>query len=162
MKERLRKLWEERAPRERLIIIALAAVVGVALYLALVQSAYRARARLGPSVTSLRGQVALLEQQALEIERLRAAPAPPAAQSDLRALVQAQIGSAGLARVLGNIDAPDANQVKVVFGAVPFAEWLALVSTLQSQQVRLDACRIEAASTPGVVAVTATFVRAKS
>lgn len=161
MKAWLRKLWQERAPRERLVIIVLAAFVGIALYLALVRSAYQARLRLGPAVTALRAQSARLEQQAREIERLRSVPAPAAAQSDLRTLVETQIGSAGLSRLLGTIDAPDANQVKVVLGAVPFAEWLALVSTLQSQQVRLDACRIEAASTPGIVGVTGTFTRAK-
>ena len=62
---------------------------------------------------------------------------------------------------LVRIDAPDANQVKVDFGALPFADWLAWVASLQAQQVRLDTCRIEALSTPGLVSVTATLVRAK-
>jgi len=75
--------------------------------------------------------------------------------------VQAQVGSAGLSRALVRIDAPNADQVQVVFGAIPFADWLALVSSLQPQRVRLDACRIEAGSTAGVVSVTATFTRAK-
>jgi general secretion pathway protein M len=52
--------------------------------------------------------------------------------------------------------------VVVVFGAVPFADWLNLVVGLKSQQVRLDTCRIEAlATSPGLVSVTATLVRAK-
>lgn len=162
MRARLRKLWISRAPRERLVIAVLAAVVGVALYLALVQSANRARQRLAPAVTSLRAQSALLEQHAAELERLRTLPAPPAGQANLRTLVETQIGTAGLARALVRIDAPNADQVQVVFGAIPFAEWLALVSSLQLQRVRLDTCRIEAAATPGVVSVTATFIRAKA
>ena len=56
---------------------------------------------------------------------------------------------------------PDADQVVAVFGAVAFADWLNWISTLKSQQVRLDTCRIEALSTPGLVSVTATLVRAK-
>ena len=60
------------------------------------------------------------------------------------------------------IDALDANQVQVVFGAVAFADWLNWVAGLQSQHVRLNACRIEALSTPGLVSVTGTLVRARS
>jgi len=59
------------------------------------------------------------------------------------------------------IDAPDANQVQVVFGAVAFAEWLAWVASLQAERIRLDTGRIETLSTPGMVGVTATFTRAK-
>jgi general secretion pathway protein M len=139
----------------------MAAILGAALYLGLAQSADRARAQLGTSVTMFRAQAARLEQQAAELERLRATPPATASQTDLRTLVQTQAGTAGLARALARIDAPDANQVQVVFGAVPFADWLNWVAGLQSQQVRLDACRIEALSTPGMVSVTATFIRAR-
>ena len=161
MRARLRKAWESRAPRERAIIAALAVVLGAALYVALVHSAGRARAQLGASVTTLRAQAARLDQQAAELERLRAAPAISVSQTDLRTLVQAQAGAAGLSRALVRIDAPDADQVVVVFGAVAFADWLNWIASLKSQHVRLDACRIEALSTPGLVSVTATLVRAK-
>jgi general secretion pathway protein M len=161
MKARLRKAWESRAPRERVVIAALAVVLAVALYLLLVQSAGRARARLHTSVTTLRAQAARLEQQAAELERLRAAPAISASQTDLRTLVQAQAGAAGLSRALVRIDAQDADQVVAVFGAVAFADWINWIAGLKSQHVRLDACRIEALSTPGLVSVTATLVRAK-
>ena len=157
----LRRLWAERAPRERVVIVTLTTVVGVALYLWLVPSAHRAQAQLQANVTLLRAQAGRLEQNAAELEQLRAAPSVPASPTDLRTLVQAQANAAGLARALARIDAPDANQVQVVFGAVAFADWLTWVASLQSQQVRLDACRIEALSTPGLVSVTATFTRAK-
>lgn len=161
MRARLRKVWESRAPRERAIIAALTIMVGAALYVALVQSAGRAREQLRTGVTTLRAQAARLEQQAADLERVRAAPAISASQTDLRTLVQAQAGAAGLARALVRIDAPDADQVVVVFGAVAFADWLNWIAALKSQHVRLDACRIEALSTPGLVSVTATLIRAK-
>lgn len=160
MMAQLRKLWESRAPRERLIIAALVVVLGVALYVWLVQSAGLARVQLLASVTTLRAQAAPLEQQALEYLRLRAAPAATASTTDLHTLVQARIGAAGLASALVSIDAAGANQVKVVFASVPFADWLAWVAGLQAQQIRLDACRIESLPTPGLVSVTATLVRA--
>ena len=161
MRARLLKAWESRAPRERAIIAALAVMLGAALYVWLVQSAGHARTQLGASVTTLRAQAARLDQQATELERLRAAPAISVSQTDLRTLVQAQAGAAGLSRALVRIDAPDADQVVVVFGAVAFADWLNWIAGLKSQHVRLDACRIEALSTPGLVSVTATLVRAK-
>ena len=161
MRARLRKAWESRAPRERAIIAALAVILGAVLYVWLVQSAGRARAQLRTSVMTLRAQAARLDRQALEYGRLRAAPAPTASHTDLRTLVQARVDAAGLSRALVRIDALDANQVKVVFGALPFADWLAWVASLQALQVRLDACRIEALSTPGLVSVSATFTRAQ-
>ena len=161
MKARLRRLWESRAPRERAVIAALAMLLGVLLYIAFAQTAWRARAQLRTSVTTLRAQAAALEQQAAEIERLRAAPAMAASQTDLRTLVQAQADAAGLSRALVRIDAPDADHVVVVFGAVAYADWNNWIVDLKPQHIRLDACRIEALSTPGLVSVTATLARAK-
>jgi len=159
MKAKLRTLWHSRAPRERVVIAVLAVLAGVASYVLLVQTADRAHARLRASVPALRAQAARLEQRAGDLERLRSAPPAAASKTDLRSLVQAQAGAAGLSRALVRIDAPDANQVVVVFGAVAFADWLNWVAGLTAQQVRLDVCRVEALSTPGLVSVTATLVR---
>ena len=161
MMARMRKLWESRSPRDRVIIGILAVVVGIALYLLLVQSAYRARQQLGSSVSVLRAQAQRLEVDANELARVRAAPAAPTPQTDLRTQVQAQAAAAGLARALVRIDARDADQVQVVFGSVAFADWLGWVGTLQAQHIRLETGRIEALTTPGLVSVTATFTRAK-
>ena len=162
MRAQLRNAWESRAPRERAIIAALAVMLGAALYVWLVQAAGQARVQLRTSVTTLRAQAARLDQQALEYGRLRAAPAATASPTDLLTLVQTRVGDAGLSRALVRLDAPNANQVTAAFGALPFADWLTWVASLQTQQVRLDACRIEALSTPGMVSVTATFTRAGS
>ena len=161
MKTPWRKAWESRSPGERAIIAALAAVLGAVLYAWLVHSAGQARAQLHNSVPALRAQAARLDQQALEYGGLRAAPVATASPTDLRMLVQARVDDAGLSRKLTRIDAPDANQVTVVFGALPFADWLTWVASLQAQQVRLESCRIEALSMPGLVSVTATFTRAR-
>ena len=161
MRARLRRLWESRAPLERAIVAALAVVLVAALYAGFVLSATRARVQLRASVMSLRSQAARVEQQAAELGRLRIAPVVSASQTDLRTLVQAQARDAGLSHALVRIDAPDADQVVVVFGAVAFADWLNWIAGLKAQQVRLDTCRIEALSTPGLVGVTATLVRAK-
>ena len=161
MNATLRTLWQSRAPRERMVVAVLAALAGVASYVWLVQSADQAHTRLRASVPALRAQAARLEQQAAELEHLRSAPPPSVSTTDLRTLAQAQADAAGLSGALGRIDAPDANQVVVVFGAVAFADWLNWIASLKSQQVRVDASRVEALSTPGLVSVTATLVRTK-
>lgn len=161
MKARLRAAWESRSPLERTIIAMLAVVVVVALYAWLLQSAGAGRARLHATIGTLRVQAARLEAQALEYGRLRAAPAAAASPIDLRTLLQSRVAEAGLAPALIAIQAADANQATVVFGALAFADWLTWVAALQAQQVRIDHCRIEALSTPGLVGVSATFTRAQ-
>lgn len=160
MRAQLRKAWQSRTPRERTVLAALGVVLAAAILVSLVQTATHARSRLRPSVTALRAQLASLDQQAREIERLRAAPPVAVSQSDLRSLVQAQIG-AELSRALVRIDARDPDEVEVVFGAVPFAKWLSWIAGLKAQQVRVASSRIEALTSPGLVSVTATLVRAK-
>jgi len=160
MTEYLRQTWQSRTPRERAIVTVLAVVVVAALYAALVVSAGRARPQLRASVLSLRADAVRLDQQASEVERLRAVRPPAASQTDLRTLIQEQAGSAGLAGSLVRIDAPDATRAQVVLGAVPFPDWLNWIVALDSQHVRLETCRVEALSKPGLVSVTATFVRA--
>src|SRR6185295_5189431 len=64
VKAALRKAWESRAPRERVMIAVLAAVLGAASYLLVVVSADRARGQLRTSVATLRTQAAALDQQA--------------------------------------------------------------------------------------------------
>ncbi len=162
MKAALRKVWEARAPRERMVIAALAAVLGAASYGLLLYSADRARGQLGVSVAALRTQAALLEQQAAEHERLRARPAPPASPTDLRTLVQARTDAARLSGALTRIDAPDADHVRVIFGAVSFADWLDWIAALQAQQVRIESGRVEALAAPGMVSATATLTRTRA
>lgn len=160
MRTQLRKAWESRTPRERAVVAALGVVLAAALLVSLVHTAAQARSRLRPSVTALQGQLARLDQQAREIERLRAAPAMTASQSDLRAVVQSQLG-ADLSRALVRIDARDSDNVEVAFGAIAFSDWLNWIAGLNAQNVRVATSRIEALTSPGMVSVTATLVRAK-
>jgi len=162
MRAALRRAWESRAPRERMVIAVLAAVLGAASYLLVLYSADRGRGQLRTSVAALRTQAALLDQQAAEHERLRATPAPTASPTDLRTLVQARTDAARLSGALTRIDAPDADHVHIAFGAVSFADWLGWIAALQAQQVRLEAARVEALSAPGMVSAAATLTRARA
>jgi len=156
----LKKAWASRSPRERVVVAALAAVVGAACYMVLLQSAERGRGQLRTSVAALRTQAVLLEQQAAEHRLLRATPATPASSTDLRALVQARADAARLS--MTRIEALDVDHVQVAFGAIPFADWLGWVAALQAQHVSLEAARVEALSASGMVSATATLSRAKA
>ncbi len=159
MKAALRQAWTSRAPRERLVIAVLAAVLGTAFYLGLLYAADRARGQLNASIAALRTQAALLEQRAAEHQRLRATPAPPVSPTNLRTLIQERVDAAQLSGALTLLEAPDAEHVRIAFGAMAFADWLNWVAALQAQHVRLEAARIEALAAPGLVSVTATFAR---
>lgn len=159
MRSALRSSWTSRSPRERLVILVAAAVLGAAAYVGLLYAADRARAQLGTRVAALRTQAALLEQRAAEYQRLRAAPAPAASPTDLRTLVREHVDAAQLSGTLTLLEAPDAEHVRVAFGVLAFADWLNWIAALQAQHVRLEAVRIEALAAPGLVSVAATLAR---
>ena len=167
MKDRIRNLriqlrerWESLGPQQRVATAAAVVVLGAALLVWLIHSVDQARTRLRASVSMLQAQAARLERDAVEYERVRRAPSFPVSQTDLRTLVQAQASAAGLSRALGSVEPTGADQVRIMFGAVGFADWLGWVAGLQAQRVHLEACRIEALVTPGLVSVTATVSRA--
>jgi type II secretory pathway component PulM len=162
MKTQLRKLWESRSPRERSIITALSITLGIILYMAIVLSAAQARRPLRAQVSMLRSQAAYLEQQTLEYERLRLVTEITTSATNLHTLVQARVEAAGLSSSLLRIDNINEDQVVVVFGAVAFADWLALIDGLQIQKIRLETCRIETLSASGLVNVTATLSRTRT
>ena len=155
------KPWNSRSPRERTVLGWLAVSACVLFYAWLLLAASQARVALRASVTSLQAQSARLEQHATEYQALSGAPAITPSPTSLRTLMEARVREGGLSAVLVSLEAPQANQVKVVFGAVPFADWLGWVVNLSAQQVRLESARIEALATPGMVSVTATFTRGR-
>jgi type II secretory pathway component PulM len=162
MKNRLHDLWHTRTPGEKWAMALTLVIAIAALYAWLVLSATEARARLQTNVTSLRAQSVQLEQHSVEYARLRSTPVPAVPQIDLRALVQSQTDAAGLSQALIKINVQDAHRLQLTFGATSFAAWLDWAQTLQLQQIRIEAARIEALSTAGLVSVTATLARSPS
>ncbi len=151
--------WQSRTARERAIVLAAAVFIAVVLYWLFLSSADQARARLRTRVAALRVQAVQLERAASEIEALKTESAKAASPADLRAVVQEQASAAGISSTLGRVEAPSEGELRVSFGAVGFAQWLAWISSLESRHVLLESCRIEALSSPGLVSVTATLSR---
>jgi general secretion pathway protein M len=154
-----RERWHARRPRERWVLMIMAVIVGVVLYLWGLVSAFQARDQLMGRMPILKRKAAQVEQQAAEYLRLRNTPPDQMSKTDLRLLIQAQAGVAGLTPALTRIESPDPNHVEVLFDNVPFSQWLVWVDRLQSLHARLDNCKIEASEQPGQVKVAATFTR---
>lgn len=159
MRPTLRQWWASRAPQERRVIAVAALGLGLVLYAWLLQATVQARRQLVPAVDQLRAQAVRQGAQADEIVRLRAMSAPPRSATDLRQLVQRQLDASGLARALVSMELVDARQVKLVFGSVAFADWLAWADAMQAQHLRVAAVRIEAQAADGQVSVSVTLER---
>lgn len=157
--KRMRELWQSRSRPERALLVALALIAGVALYAWLLHSASQARTRLKIGVPALAAQAARLERQAAEYEGLRDTPAKTPSPADLRALLRAEAEAAGLSRALASVEGSETHRARVLLNDARFADWLAWTDKLQARQVRIEACRIDASSRPGVVNVSASFVR---
>lgn len=159
MKEAWHRLWISRSPQERRLMAVVMVVLGIALYAWLLQSTTRARQQLLPAVAQLRAQAIVQGAQADEIMRLRVMPTPPPSTTALRQLVQHQVDSRGLTRSLVSIELVDPTHVKLVFGSVAFADWLAWADSVRAQHLRFAAVRIESQATPGQMSVSATLER---
>jgi general secretion pathway protein M len=138
---------------------ALAIVLSVSMYSSLITSADRARTQLRSSIPILRDQAREFQQQASEYERLKATASTSSEPGDLRALVQSQADAAGLSHALSSIDAVDTDRTQVVLNAVPFADWISWVAALELHRIRISSSRVETLPPPGMVRVTATFIR---
>jgi hypothetical protein len=148
MIKRMFDLWSSRAPAERTAAAILAIVVGVLLCFWFLHIAGQERNRLKILVSTLKSQSAAMDQQRTEYGQLKAASAnkPPLAPQNLREVIQGLIDSAGLSTSLIKMDASDTGAVQISLNALSFANWLAFARNLQTQQIGIEACRIEAQS----------------
>ena len=158
--QRLRELWNERAPREQALLAGGALAIGlVALVVFLWQPGLAASGRLSATLPKLRAQVELMRAQQSEIAALRKSAGAVAQGGDLRVLLQSSVGRAPFAKSVQRIDATSGERATVLVAAASFDEWLRWVTEAQREAgARLERCRIGALDTPGAVRAEATFV----
>ncbi len=155
MKAAWNQFWQQRTPRERAILFAGAAVLGVGfVYAYLWLPLERDHARLSADVPRLRNEAQQMRDDAREIESMRArAKAPPA---DLKAaLSAAAAGQKGVAPP--QISAEADGGLRVVFPSVRFDDWVSWLAATSAYGVRLATVRVEPLDTPGLVKASATF-----
>lgn len=162
MNTRLLQFWSACSPAARVAWLIMLSIGAAVLYAVLVYSAEQSRARLKTGISELRVKSADMEKQASEISRLRAmASTATHSGMDFPKTVQALVDSNGLATT-AKINHRDAENIELVLGNLPFAQWLAMARSLQAQQIRIESCKVEGLAIPGMVSISATLTRPRT
>lgn len=152
--EALLRFWSERAPREKAILAAGAAVVLAALlYLLLIDPAASGIQRLTRTLPGLRAQAAQLQSLLAEASALKGRPQAasiPAAQ--LRTTLDQSLAKAGLKAT--RIHALSDTEYQISFAGVPYAGWTSWLAeserTLGARAVSVNATRANDAGTADI------------
>ena len=154
----LRAYWDARAPRERAMLAALAALIVFALLAQLLWSSHQARTRLKKQIPLLSYQLEALQRKAADLQQLRGQPVPASAdRNGLLASAVAKARSAGLPEVAASLQQEAPGRLRLR-GAVPFDRWLAWVASLQQDgALRLVSCKVESSDAAGTAKIDALF-----
>ncbi len=163
MKQGWSAFWQQREPRERAIIAGGAALLIIALLYAFVwEPIVQDRERLQTRVPQLIASARQIEQDASEIERLRALPRAPVSAQGLQSAIEQSAAASNLRDKITRVAADGNNRSRVQLAAVAFDQWLSWVAKLQNEQrIRVEAAQVEALAEPGMVKVNAVFVSAQ-
>jgi general secretion pathway protein M len=119
----LKQFWAERAPRERSILLAGAAVLVVVLvYLIALEPAWTGIGRLERTLPQQRANAAELDALLSEVKSLKARPAVATmSAADARSALEASLGRAGLkaTRIVPLSD----GDIQLTFSDVPVGRW---------------------------------------
>ncbi|MCS6944855.1 MAG: type II secretion system protein GspM [Sutterellaceae bacterium] len=146
----LTQFWQERAPREKALLLTAAAVLlGALIYLLLIEPAVTGIARLQRGLPAARQQAAQLEALLAEVKSLKARP-PVATLSpqETRAAIEKSLGAAGLkaARVVPLAD----GDLQLTFSNVPYAAWATWLAGVERELGgRAISVTANATGTPG-------------
>lgn len=118
-----RQFWEQRQPRERAWLAGAAGLLAAALvYLALIEPAFAAIARLQRSLPNLRAQSAELQSLLAESRALRSRPAVAASGAQqMQPAVEQSLSGAGLKAA--RIVPLSGGALQLTFSDVPYAAW---------------------------------------
>jgi len=149
--EPARARWNALGRRDRRMALALAGLLGAALFYLLVWSPVesglaRARARL----VSAQAQLARVQEQAALVASVRAAPRVALPPNPAAAVAQAA-DRHGLRGQLKGVDAEGANGVRVQIEDAPFQALMAWLVELQQTGLRAENATLERHANPGSV-----------
>jgi general secretion pathway protein M len=148
--EELLRLWNERAPRERLVLGTLGLVVLLTLlYLMLVEPAWSGIRQLERALPQSRAQSGQLDALLNEVKTLKSRPpVATVAPSEARGAVEKSLSGAGLkaTRIVPLAD----GDLQIGFANVPYAQWTAWLAGIE-RELGARALRVtaNATATPG-------------
>ena len=141
------QFWAERAPREKSVLIALAAIIIAALiYLITVEPAMTGITRLERGLPQTRAQAAKLDALLAEVKNLRTrAQVATLSPTETRTAVEKSLAAAGLkaARVVPLSD----GDLQLTFANVPYAGWAIWLASVE-RELGGRATSVTANSTP--------------
>ncbi len=148
--EAFKAFWQERAPREKTVLVLLALVVALALIvLLLVEPAATGIGKLERSLPQTRAQAAQLEALLSEVKSLKArAQVATVSAQEARGAIEKSLAAAGLkaARIVPLSD----GDIQLTFANVPYAEWaLWLAATERELGARTTSVVANGNATPG-------------
>lgn len=156
-----KKAWDRRPAHERRILgITSIVLTPLVIYFLLWQPAHQAVAKLEKVLPLMRMQALLMKRQAVEVEalRLRAQPASldPAA---MKTAIENSAASFKLRGSIETLESVEPNGVRITFSAVPYAQWLNWMRSLQhDQHIRVETLSVVALQSAGMVKISATLV----
>ncbi|MFO1396986.1 MAG: type II secretion system protein GspM [Burkholderiales bacterium] len=153
---RLAATWEGASARERaLVLLAIAVVVGAALYTTVWVPVTRDRERLARDLPVARAALATARAQADALLALQRAPATTRSD-DPRATVERVLAERRLRPAVSLLDVAD-GRVRLTFGAVRFDALPDLLAALGREGVRTVEAVVTARVEPGTVRAEFTF-----
>jgi general secretion pathway protein M len=142
----LARMFEERSPGERRVIVAIGAAIVLVLAVTFTWLPIeRSRARLRAELPALRASIATLEREADEARRLRALPVMSRSATEPGTAATRPLPGAQVSLV--DARTFTVSGADVAFGAL--LEWLAAAQSTQG--LRVESARIEALPAPGRV-----------
>lgn len=146
--------WNQRAPREKAVLIALAVVVLAAvLYLVLIEPAATGIKRLERGLPQTRSQAAQLDALLGEVKTLKARPqVATVSPTEARGAIDKSLAAAGLkaARIVPLSD----GDLQITLSNVPFASWVVWLAGIERELgARAISVNANSTGTPGQVDV---------
>jgi len=143
--------WNALGARERRVLSALAALLGVAFFYLLIWSPVQGGlARSQARLASVQAELAQVREQAALVESLRAAPRAEA-PADAGAAVQRAAERNGLREQVKRVDADGPRSVRVQIEAAPFPALMSLLVELQQAGLRAERATLGRNAKPGTV-----------
>ncbi len=146
--------WQERAPREKMVLVLLALVVALALVvLILVEPAATGISKLERALPQTRAQAAQLDALLSEVKSLKArAQVATVSAQEARGAIEKSLAAAGLkaARIVPLSD----GDIQLTFANVPYASWAVWLSATERELgARTTSVVANGNATPGNVDV---------
>lgn len=152
--DRLLSFWNERAPREKTVLVLLGAIIVLAIvYLTLVEPAVTGIQRLERGLPQTRSQAAQLDALLGEVKALKARPqVATVSPTEARGAIDKSLAAAGMkaARIVPLSD----GDLQITIANVPYAAWSVWLASLERELgARAISVNANGNGTPGNVDV---------